>query len=61
MHFSKFLVPSCSDDGTVHIQCMCAEEDKGTIIQFNERLTTICIEDIFRDTSKRERSFVIGA
>ncbi len=49
---------SCSDDGTVEV--FLPDENKQTMLSFNEQLKKICIEK-GNNSNKKERSFIVGS
>jgi len=55
---------SCSDDGTVFVRNISIDDDQGTPIYFNEKVSCVCVEDISENNnnslSKRDRTFVAG-
>lgn len=50
-------IACCSDNGSVVMYNLDVNEDKESVIHFNEPVKTVCIED---DNSRRDKSFIIG-
>lgn len=52
-------IASCSDNGLVVVYSIGSDnEDKETIVHFNEPVKSICLDD--NSNGKRERSFIVG-
>ena len=56
---SNTTIASCSDNGLVVVYNLGPDnEDKETIVHFNEPVKSICLDD--NSNGKRERSFIVG-